>query len=69
MPTWWRSVRRHRFQSLSFVVMTAWVWTSFTLQLKGATDASYLIGLSLLATIVLMYVMWAGSRTNTTSAR
>ena len=69
VPTWWRSVRRHRFQSLSFVVMTAWVWTSFTLQLKGATDASYLIGLSLLATIMLMYVMWAGSRTNTTSAR
>ena len=65
VPTWWQSVRRHRFKSLSFVVMTAWVWTFFTLQLKGATDANYFIGLSLLATIVLMYLMWAGSRADT----
>ena len=68
MPTWWQSVRRHRVTCLSFVVMTVWVWTFFTLHLKGATDASYLIGLSLLATIVLMYLMWAGSRADTTSA-
>jgi hypothetical protein len=62
VPTWWQSVRQHRFMSLSFVVMTAWFWTLFTLQLKGTTDASYFIGLSLLATIVLVYLMWAGSR-------
>ena len=69
VPTWWQSVRRHRFKSVSLVVMTAWVWTFFTLQLKGATNASYFIGLSLLATIVLMYLMWANSRADTTSAR
>ena len=68
VQTWWQSVRRHRFIFLSFVVMTAWIWTRFTLQLKGATDPSYFIGLSLLATIVLMYVMWAGWRADTTSA-
>jgi hypothetical protein len=61
-------MRRHRFTSWSFVVMTAWVWTFFTLQPKGTTDASYFIGLSLLATIVLMYLMWAGLRADTTSA-
>jgi hypothetical protein len=66
VPTWWQSVRRHRFKSLSFVVMTTWVWTFFTLQLKGATDASYFIGLSLLATIVLMCLIWAGSRADST---
>ena len=65
MPTWWQSVRQHRFMSLSSVVMTAWVWTFFTLQFKGATDASYFIGLSLLATMVLMYLMWAGSSADT----
>jgi len=65
VQTWWRSVRRHRFKFLSFVVMAAWMWTVFTLQLKGATDAGYFIGLSLLATIVLMYLMWAGSRAHT----
>ena len=69
VPTWWQSVRRHRFMSLSFVVMTAWVWTFFTLQLKGATDASCFIGLSLLGTIVLIYLMWAGSHADTTSSR
>ena len=62
VPTWWQSVRRHRFKSLSFVVMT---WTFFTLQFKGATDASYFIGLSLLATMVLMYLMWAVSSADT----
>jgi hypothetical protein len=62
VTTWWQSVRRHRFKSLSFVVMTAWVWTFFTLELKGVTDASYFIGLSLLATIVLIHLMWGGSR-------
>jgi hypothetical protein len=55
-------MRRHRFTSWSFVVMTAWVWTFFTLEIKGVTDASYFIGLSLLATIVLIHLMWGGSR-------
>ena len=68
VPTWWQSMRRHRFKSWSFVVMTAWVWTFFTLQLKGTTDANYFIGLSLLATIVLMYLTWAGLRADATSA-
>jgi hypothetical protein len=68
LATWWQMVRRHRFQFLSFVAMTAWMWTVFTLQLKGVTEASYFVGLSLLTTIVLMYLMWAGRRANTTSA-